>query len=349
MVNATRRRMLTGGTAAGVVSSCGFAGAFGFFARAAVAADSTGATVGSNADGAGESSSAVGAAEAADAAKATAARTCATQRIVVLDWPLTEIVLSLGAVPVGVSRPAWYTRLDGVPPLPPSAVDTGLLYQPNFEVIETLKPDLIVVTPAHAPMRTLLERIAPTFAVPLYGGGVRGGAHSDVYAAVRSATQQLAQRLCRETQAQTLIAQADAQLKRVSQRLAAFRASGRPVYLLRPIDDRHVSVFGTPSLFGGVLSRLALTNAWQGATDLQGAAEADLASLAKHPDAQAILIGVPPGVAAQLAKSPLWNALPFVARNRVAHIDANIPPLGGVVASMRFAASLGDALQGAAS
>jgi iron complex transport system substrate-binding protein len=346
MVNATRRRMLTGGTAAGVMSSCGFAGAFGFFARAAVAADSAAVTVRSNAGGEG-----AGAVAATEAAEAAAARTCATRRIVVLDWPLTEIVLSLGVVPVGVSRPVWYMRLDGVPPLPPSAVDTGLLYQPNFEVIETLKPDLIVVTPAHAPMRTLLERIAPTFAVPLYGSGIRGGgggAHSDVYAAVRSATQQLAQRLCRETQAQTLIAQADAQLKQVSQQLAAFRATGRPLYLLRPIDDRHVSVFGTPSLFGSVLSRLALTNAWQGATDLQGAAEADLASLAKHADAQAILIGVPPGVAAQLAKSPLWNALPFVALNRVAHIDANIPPLGGIVASMRFAGGLGDALRGAA-
>lgn len=330
-----------GGAAAGVVSSCGFAGAFGFGARAAVAAEPTAATVRSTAGDAGATATA--------AVEAAAARMCTTPRIVVLDWPLTEIVLSLGVVPVGVSRPVWYTRLDGVPPLPPSAVDTGLLYQPNFEVIETLKPDLIVVTPAHAPMRTLLERIAPTLAVPLYvGGGGGGSAPIDVYEAVRNATQQLAQRLCRETQAHTLIAQADAQLKQVSQQVAGFRANGRPVYLLRPIDDRHVSVFGTPGLFGGVLSRLALQNAWQGTTDLQGAAETDLATLAKQADAQAILIDVPPGVAAQLAKSPLWNALPFVARHRVAHIDAKIPPLGGIVASMRFAGSLGNVLQGAA-
>src|ERR1700754_4673937 len=179
MVSVTRRRMLMGGTAAGVVSSCGFAEALGFGARAAVAAEPTDATVRSTAGDAG--------APATAAVEAAAARMCTAPRIVVLDWPLTEIVLSLGVVPVGVSRPVWYTRLDGVPPLPPSAVDTGLLDQPNFEVIETLKPDLIVVTPAHAPMRTLLERIAPTLAVPLYvGGGGGGSAPIDVYEAVRN-------------------------------------------------------------------------------------------------------------------------------------------------------------------
>jgi len=260
-------------------------------------------------------------------------------RVVVLDWPLTEVVLSLGVVPVGVSRPAWYARLDGVPPLPPSVVDTGLLYQPNFEVLAALEPEFIVITPWHAPLRGLLERIAPTLTVPLFGPGV------DAYPAVRAATRELAGALGRHAAADALFAQADAKLADARMRLAGFRATRRPVYLLRPIDDRHIAVFGRNSLFGGVLHALGIENAWQGAADPQGMSEADLGALAKRADAQAVAIGVAPGVAAQLARSPLWGALPFVRRNRVQHIDP-LPALGGVVASMRCADSLAKALEG---
>jgi len=260
-------------------------------------------------------------------------------RVVVLDWPLTEVVLSLGVVPAGVSRPTWYAKLDGVPPLPSSVVDTGLLYQPNFEVLESLKPELIVITPWHAPLRALLERIAPTLTVQLFGPGI------DVYPAVHAATRKLAGALGREAAANALFARADAALADASARLAAFRATGRPLYLLRPIDDRHIAVFGKNSLFGGVLGALGIDNAWQGMADPQGMTEADLGALATRTDAQVVTIGVPPGVAAQLARSPLWGALPFVRQNRVQHIGP-LPALGGVVASMRFADSLANALQG---
>ncbi|MDR6392389.1 ABC transporter substrate-binding protein [Paraburkholderia phenoliruptrix] len=260
-------------------------------------------------------------------------------RVVVLDWPLTEVVLSLGVVPVGVSRPSWYAKLDGVPALPPQVVDTGLLYQPNFEVLAALQPELIVITPWHAPLRALLERIAPTLTVQLFGPGI------DVYPAVRDATRTLAAALGRDAAADALFAQAAANLVAASGRLADFRATRRPVYLLRPIDDRHIAVFGNNSLFGGVLGALGIRNAWQGIADPQGMTEADLGALAQQADAQVVTIGLPPGVAAQLARSPLWNALPFVSQNRVRNIGP-LPALGGMVASMRFADSLATALQG---
>lgn len=271
---------------------------------------------------------------------AVATTTASTPRIVVLDWPLTEIVLSIGLVPVGVSRPPWYRLLDGDPPLPASVVDTGLLYQPNFEVIGALKPDLIVVTPWHAPLMSLLQRIAPTQVVPLFGPSI------EVYPAVCAATRELAQRLDRTAAADALFARADAALDNASQRLTHFRATRRPVYLLHSIDDRHLSVFGKNSLFGGVMAQLGIGNAWRGPTDAQGTTQADLAALAHDRDAQAVVIGVPPGAAMQLQKSPVWRALPFVQQDRVQSI-ASLPALGGLTTSMRFASALAQALEGA--
>lgn len=260
-------------------------------------------------------------------------------RIVVLDWGLIEVVLSLGVVPVGVSRPEWYTRLDGDPPLPSSVVDTGLLFQPNFEVLEALKPDLIVVTPWHAPLYALLERVAPIFPVAMFGPGV------DIYPAVRAATRQLGTKLGRDREADALLQHADQQIAAAAQTVAATGAAQRPLYLLRALDGRHVSIAGPHSLFGGVSRELGLVNAWQGATDPQGMSEADLGALARNPDAQAVLFGTPPAVAAGLSRSPLWRALPFVAQRRVQQIGA-IPPTGGVVAATRFATALAQALQG---
>lgn len=272
----------------------------------------------------------------------------AARRVVVLDWDLTEIVLSLGIVPVGVARPVWYTQLDGDPPLPGDVVDTGLLYQPNFEVLQRLGPDLIVITAWHAMLRPLLERIAPTLTVTLFAPGVDTPG-VDAYTNMRTQTRRLASALGREPQGEALLTRLDDALAQSATRLRDAGAGRRPLYALRPIDARHVTVYGPQGLFGGVMRELGLENAWQGGADAQGAAETDLAALAQRPEASAVLVGMPsPAVPPELAQSPLWRALPFVKEGRL-HQIGKASATGGPVSAMRFATQLADALSGAAS
>lgn len=278
------------------------------------------------------------------AANLTETAPTAAQRIVILDWGLTEVVLSLGVTPVGISRPPWYTRLIGAPPLPARVVDTGLLFQPNFEVLQALHPDLIVVTPSHAPLRPLLERIAPTFTAAMAGPGL------DVLDTVRAVTRQLGVKLGREAEAAALLQRCDQQIADAAHTPGVAQAARRPVFLLRPIDARHVTVFGPHSLFGGVLREFGFTNAWDGPTDPRGTAEADFGALTRNSDAQAVVIGVSPGVMAGLSQSPLWRALPFAAsQNRRVGQIGMAAPLGGMVSAVRFAQSLAPALQGVSS
>lgn len=264
------------------------------------------------------------------------------RRIVVLDWDLTEMILSLGIVPVGVARPSWYMRLDGVPPLPPQVVDTGLLFQPNFEVLQSLAPDLIVITAWHGMLRPLLERIAPTLTVSVFVRGV------DAYASVREQTRRLGVTLGREAEADALLLRADNLVATKAKQLRPLAGARRPVYLVQPIDATHVTVYGPNGLFGGVLRELGIANAWQEGTDIQGAAETDLAALAQQPEAQAVMIGTPPGVAGQLSRSPLWRVLPFVKEARVHQID-RLSATGGLVTAMRFATQISGALGGGVS
>lgn len=268
-----------------------------------------------------------------------AAQSGAARRVVVLDWDLTEIVLSLGLVPVGVARPLWYTKLNSVPPLPAQVVDTGLLFQPNFEVLHALQPDLIIITNWHEMLRPQLEKIAPTLSVTIYQSGV------DALSSLRAQTLFLAAALGRKAQADALLARLDDTLEACTRRLAGSHAVRRaPLFVIRPIDGRHVSVYGARSMFGGVARTLGLRNAWLGSTDIQGMAQTDLAELATVPDARAILNGVPPpSVASDLADSPLWRGLPFVAERRLASTPA-IAPTGGPMSALRFAGALTDVL-----
>jgi iron-chelate-transporting ATPase len=68
-------------------------------------------------------------------------------RLAVLDWGLAETCLALGCVPVGVPAPAWYDRYAVEPPMPPGVADVGLLFTPNFEVLQDLALDAVVIPP----------------------------------------------------------------------------------------------------------------------------------------------------------------------------------------------------------
>lgn len=84
------------------------------------------------------------------------------QRLAVLDWGLTEMILALGITPAGVSAPDWYRKLISVPTLPATVQDLGLLFQPNLETLYALKPDTIVITPQHALLKPALAQVSPS-------------------------------------------------------------------------------------------------------------------------------------------------------------------------------------------
>jgi ABC-type Fe3+-hydroxamate transport system substrate-binding protein len=108
-------------------------------------------------------------------------------------------------------------------------------------------------------------------------------------------------------------------------------------------DARHVRTFGRDSLFGSVLERLRLVNAWRTATRFRATATVGLERLAEMPDAALVVVDpVPPGVWAALDESPLWHALPSVRDGRVIRLDA-VNPFGALPAARRFAELLAGA------
>lgn len=261
-------------------------------------------------------------------------------RVVVLDWGLAAQVLALGVTPVGVSRPFWYRLLSGTPAMPDAVVDVGLLFQPNFEVVQALRPDLIVITPTHGALAASLARIAPLFVAP------KPQPHEDGYRLALRRARALGDALGRPAETAQLLAETEAHLLAVKDRLAQHNVTQRPIYLMSPIDTRLTNVFGRESVFGGTMAAVGLTNAWRRPSDTEGMAQIDYTQLGADTTASAMLMGARPGLLGMLGQSPLWQALPFVRGGRVGQLPVMLPT-GGTPTAVKLADALSVALTGA--
>jgi ABC-type Fe3+-hydroxamate transport system substrate-binding protein len=262
------------------------------------------------------------------------------RRIVVLDWGLTEMVLSIGVVPVGIANTRDFRRNFTACDVPESVVNLGLMFQPNMELLFALKPDLIVISPAHASLRTALERVAPTVTLGRYRSS------ETPYSAARAETLQLARLLGCEARAEALLAQADTALDHARTTLAALPAlsggsgaKGRPLYMVNFIDEAHVRVFGPNSFYGELMTTLGLQNAvHSGAFSTTG-----FDVLGSVPDATLLYMKpLASSVVNMMKTSPLWHAMPFTNEGRMIGLP-RVPPDGCVLSAMLFARVLVDA------
>lgn len=264
----------------------------------------------------------------------------AGDRAVALDWAIAETLLGLGMTPLGVAEPDGYRRWTSDPALPREVVDVGLRIEPNLELLQTLRPDLILISPGFqsGTNRPFLERIAPTMLIAIYT------AEGKPYDRARSETMVLATRLGRETEGRALLARTESAISAARDRLAACAAAVRPLYLVAFVDARHVRVFGQGGMYQEILDRLGLRNAWAGASTAWGFVTVGIEELAGRTDAQ-LLYFEPVAKDAQktLTDSPLWHGLDFVRRGRV-HALPPVWAFGGLPSAARFATLLADRL-----
>jgi iron complex transport system substrate-binding protein len=135
------------------------------------------------------------------------------RRVAILDWGLAELALALGVTPTAVSAPNWYRKLINVPAMPTDVVDIGLLFQPNLEALYALRPDNIIITPQHALLTPILERIAPVVTLPVNG-----------LAGYTAATKQMAALFDRKPQADALIQHLQQQMAQTRESAAGLSA-----------------------------------------------------------------------------------------------------------------------------
>ena len=248
-------------------------------------------------------------------------------RIAALDWTLASACLSLGLAPVGVAEPRLYGRWVEAPALPPGVVDLGLREAPSLEALAGLAPDIILVNGFGAALRPRLERIAPTYAIDIYGE-IR-----QPLAVSATALRDLGTRFGCRPRAEAVLAEAEIAFDRARAALAG--ETRRSVLPFNLVDGRHLRIYGAGSLFADTLARISLASAWEGATSPWGSATGDLTAFVAVPEAVLALVEpVPRDAEPILSGDGLWAGL---TRGRTVLRLPAVWPFGETGAALRFA------------
>ncbi len=258
-------------------------------------------------------------------------------RLAAIDWAMLETAMTIGRMPVAVCELIRYREQAAGPAIPASVTDLGLRGAPNYELLQLMRPDLILSSPFYAQHQARLRSIAPVLSVGVYTPG------EPPLAKALAALDSLAAAVGDPQAAQDARTDLQARFDALAARLARF--ADRPVSLIDIGDARHLRSFGFDSLFGDTLARLGLPAAWTDRTQFSFRAPLPIESLARQPDARLVIVGGIPVEARQgLARSILWRALPPVRDGRVYHL-AEINAFGGVASALRFAQQLAAAFE----
>lgn len=248
--------------------------------------------------------------------------------VAVIDWGLLETCLALGVTPAAATELIQFRQLVIEPDVPESVADIGLRGTPNIELLRLVSPALILISGFYEYQRPVLEHIAPVLTLPVYEAG------KPPYPLGEFSTLALGERIGKAPQATAYVAAAAAELSSLRAKLSPM--AGRPIFVISLGDSRHFRAFGADSMFGDVLGRLGLANAWTDPTSYSAAAPVGIEALAGVADAAIAIVGpVPPEVRRTLSENAIWNALPAVRENRVALLNP-INHFGALPSALRF-------------
>ena len=256
------------------------------------------------------------------------ARATTGPRVATPDWAILETLLSIGANVVAGTELLQFRDVAVTPAIPAGVADLGLRGTPNFEMLYAAKPDLIFNSNFYAWADERLRLIAPVESHAVYQPG------ASPYQRSEEMTLAIGERLGLAT-GRALV---DATREKLDTYRSRFsKGDHRPILPINLGDANHFRVFGSDSMFGEVLSRTGLANAWPELTSYSATAPVGIERLAAMPEAWIVLIPPHPAEAlVELQQSAFWKALPPVQHGRVLTLGS-INPYGALPAAARFA------------
>jgi ferric hydroxamate transport system substrate-binding protein len=258
-------------------------------------------------------------------------------RVASMDWALAETMLALGQRPIGIVAAGDWARFVVEPALPPGTVDLGLQQEINFELLASLKPDLILTSPFIEEAEPTLRHIGRTLRVSIFEKSAVPLSQPRAIARI------LGEQLGCPDAAEEFLRTSEGLLDSYRSRIAKLRSA--PVLLVNFIDPRHVRVYAGAGLYQNVLDRIGLSNAWTGETNYWGFATVGVEKLATARDVRLIAFQpIPADVRHTLQQSPLWTQLPFVRAGHVAELPTMFM-FGAMPAALRFARLLAEKLE----
>ena len=252
------------------------------------------------------------------------------QKVVALDWVLSETVLSLGVELEGIADAKGYQQWVVKPELNQGVTDVGSRREPNLELLTKLKPDVILISEHMAAAYHQLNKIAPVLVYSVY---------SQKKQPIESATAitlSLGKLFDQEQRAQQIIADTKQRLHDNGDKIQAAGNSDKPLIFARFINDKTLRIHSQGSLAQATIQAMGLKNDWQEPTNLWGFSTTGVVRLAEHQQTNVMLFGpLTENEKNQLTQSALWQAMEFTRTDSVYELPS-IWTFGGLIAAQRF-------------
>ena len=230
----------------------------------------------------------------------------------IFDIAALDTLHALGVTVAGVPSPVFLDNLAGVAE---QAARVGTLFEPDFEALAVMQPDLIIAGGRSSPQVEALSEIAPTIDMSIAGNDLLGQARAriDAYGALFGVTEQAA----------ALTASLDAALEE-----AARAVSGKGDALILLTNGGKISAYGANGRFGWLHRALDLPEAVDGLdADTHGQSVSFEFVAEVDPDWLLVIdrgaaIGAEGEAAAATLDNPLIARTKAAQNGRIVYLDA---------------------------
>ena len=261
-------------------------------------------------------------------------------RVAALNWDIAEQVIELGIVPVAMPDIKGYSEWVVTPKVPKETRDIGTRVEPNYAVLRELKPDVILVASPQKDLTPKLAEIAPVLYYQTYSE-----AHDNAAAAITN-FKRIAHVLGKSQLAENKLNQMNEELLQLKQQLsAAFSQNnqGKPkVSSFRFASTTSVYLYADNSIPQYALQQLGFESALPRPSSQWGITQIRLAQLNKIGNNVALYFE-PFDRQDFLARSAIWQSMPFVKSNQVQPVSA-VWSYGGAMSILYNARAMADAL-----
>ncbi|MFG1943964.1 ABC transporter substrate-binding protein [Nonomuraea sp. NPDC048826] len=268
-------------------------------------------------------------------------------RVVSLEWGETEMLVSLGVMPVGAADTKGFAVWDTAVKLDDSVKDVGMRQEPSVDSISALEPDLVIMESDDVELAAQLEKVAPVLVA-------KGSDASRNLDRMREDLNMIATAVGKTDEAAKLLSDFDAALAQGKEKIAAAGGAGKPFVIAdgwRQGSTISIRLFGKGALVSDVAEQLGLKNAWTGKVDGDwglGTTDVEGLTALKDPETR-FFYNASDGddvFADGLHKNAIWKSLPFVEKQQVVKMPNGIWTFGGPLSGQQYADALVKAFTG---
>ncbi|HII4329075.1 TPA: iron-siderophore ABC transporter substrate-binding protein [Vibrio parahaemolyticus] len=258
------------------------------------------------------------------------------QRVVVLNWDILEQVLALDIEPIAAPNLPGYRQWVVNPYAPESIEDIGTRAEPNLEKIASWKPDVILAASPQQDLIPLLRQIAPVVYLPNF---------SQNEAAAQTAIKHfrtLGALFDKQELAEQKLAKLNDSFKQLRDKIRQHYSAPLDVLVMRFSTPNSVLLSTENSTTDYVVEQLGLTKPIKVSARAWGIKQ-DRINRLQNLEQSFVLYVQPFPQESKLNSSPLWQAMPFVKKQRVNSVRA-VWAYGGAMSLQYMAEAITDSL-----